>query len=279
MSVPSGGSEPGTRALHVSVRAGTLTRTVARPGCGARPRRAARGFRPPPLLAFDVPVSIARPGAASDGRPGHFTEGNIFDACRTYPIGRPHGPVPVALCRHALAGPCVRGVWTRPASGKRSAAVDLSRVRRDSPGPRPDGPWRTAMSAPAPPALPDVRELEREVLLRLARGGLSVWDTELRYQLVRRGHTLTPSGSPRRPGGPRAHRERGPLSPDLVGARLVPAAERPAPTAISSIPWTVPSTPRPDPRAALVRGRGAAARRPLSRKGDRPTSLARLSGS
>lgn len=123
------------------------------------------------------------------------------------------------------------------------------------------------MSAPAPPALPDVRELEREVLLRLARGGLSVWDTELRYQLNRHGHPLENV-----PGLLADLQRRGLIEAEMhyrltsAGAQLVPAAMRPAPIAISSTPWSNPPLPLPTRARRARTAAGTSARTRANRK-------------
>jgi len=126
------------------------------------------------------------------------------------------------------------------------------------------------MSAPAPSALLASGELEREVLARLARGGLSVWDTELRHQLRRRGHPLEAL-----PGVLADLQRRGLIEAEMhyrltpAGAELVPAAMRPAPIAISSAPWSNPPLSPPTRRrrarpAARAVARTRAARKPAT---------------
>jgi hypothetical protein len=111
----------------------------------------------------------------------------------------------------------------------------------------------------------DTREPQREILTRIARGGLLICETELRYQLARHGHH-----------GPElldllAELEQQGLIESAIhyrltpqGAALVPALDRPAPLAISSIPWTS-ATPR-RPQKAPSRSR---LRRPRTRTSGR----------
>lgn len=129
----------------------------------------------------------------------------------------------------------------------------------------------SAITAVAPQATKTPAELEREILTRIARGGLLICETELRYQLRRRGHE--------RPDllellADLEHR--GLIQSEThyrltaEGAARVPVADRPSPRAISSIPWTTsPSegTARQTPGAA-----GASRARPArrSRRGTSP---------
>jgi hypothetical protein len=88
-------------------------------------------------------------------------------------------------------------------------------------------------------------EFDSELLTNIARGGLLICEPELHYQLARRGHDTASLPALL------ANLEKRGLIESAVhyrltpaGAQLVPARERPAPAAISSIPWTVPpSTP------------------------------------
>ena len=110
-----------------------------------------------------------------------------------------------------------------------------------SPGTRAAADKRTgARSAVARPrAVRCTSELEREILTGIARGGLLICETELRYQLTRRDHD--------RPDLLELLAElerRGLIESEIHfrltahGAARVPARDRPAPRAISSIRWT-----------------------------------------
>lgn len=112
---------------------------------------------------------------------------------------------------------------------------------------------------------PDTREPQREILTRIARGGLLISATELRYQLARHGHD--------RPGlldRLAELQQQGLIESEIhyrltsQGAALVPTSDRPAPRAISSIPWTS-ATPR-TPQRAPSRSRP---RRPRARTSGR----------
>ena len=83
------------------------------------------------------------------------------------------------------------------------------------------------------------RQLDRKILTRIASGGLLICETELCYQLARRDHD--------RPDLLELLAEleqRGLIESEIHfrltahGAGRVPARDRPAPRAISSIPWT-----------------------------------------
>jgi hypothetical protein len=97
----------------------------------------------------------------------------------------------------------------------------------------------SAITAVAPQATETPAKLEREILTRIARGGLLICETELRYQLRRRGHE--------RPDLLELLadlKHRGLIQSEThyrltaEGAARVPVADRPSPRAISSIPWT-----------------------------------------
>jgi hypothetical protein len=110
-------------------------------------------------------------------------------------------------------------------------------------------------------------DLDVEVLTRVARGGLLICEGELRYQLARRGHDPTACV----PGLLADLEQRGLIESavhyrlTLAGAQLVPAAERPAPAAISSIPWTVPPTAATATSAPSGRSSARVPARPASR--------------
>ncbi len=105
---------------------------------------------------------------------------------------------------------------------------------------------------------PGTREPQREILTRIACGGLLICETELRYQLARDGHH-----------GPELLdllaelQQQGLIESEIhyrltqEGAALVPAPDRPAPRAISSIPWTsaTPRTPQRGPSRSRPRRR------------------------
>jgi hypothetical protein len=96
----------------------------------------------------------------------------------------------------------------------------------------------------APEATKTPTELEREILTRIARGGLLICETELRYQLERRGHNrldLLEVLTDLERRGLIESETHFRLTP--AGAGRVPARDQPAPRAISSIPWSSP--PRP----------------------------------
>ena len=96
----------------------------------------------------------------------------------------------------------------------------------------------TAVSSSTPPAV----DTEQEVLTCIARGGLLISATELRYQLNRHGRI-----SPRSLTALlRDLQERGLIESQVhyrltpAGAQCLPATDRPAPRTIGSIPWTSP---------------------------------------
>jgi hypothetical protein len=96
-------------------------------------------------------------------------------------------------------------------------------------------------AAPARRTAPDTREPHREILTRIARAGLLICETELRYQLAHHGHH-----------GPELLdllaelQQQGLIESEIhyrltpAGAERLPPAERPAPQAIGSIPWSSP---------------------------------------
>lgn len=114
--------------------------------------------------------------------------------------------------------------------------------------------------------------LDREILTRIARGGLLICETELRYQLHRRGHD--------RPDLLELLadlEQRGLIESEihfrltLEGAARVPARDRPAARAISSIPWASASAgaAREAPRAAAALRPASPARRSRRRNSSR----------
>lgn len=120
----------------------------------------------------------------------------------------------------------------------------------------------TAAITAAGPAARDTAELEREILTRIARAGLLICETELRYQLHRHGHEhadlLAVLANLEQQGSIESETHYR-LTPS--GAARVPANDRPAPRGISSIPWSssasawtsrVPGVPSPS-RAATPR--------------------------
>lgn len=83
-------------------------------------------------------------------------------------------------------------------------------------------------------------ELEREILTRIARGGLLICQTELRYQLRRHAHehdhhllNLLATLEQRGLIESETHYR---LTP--VGVARVPPGDRPFPRGISAIPWS-----------------------------------------
>jgi hypothetical protein len=108
-------------------------------------------------------------------------------------------------------------------------------------------------------------ESDFEILTRIARGGLLICEVELRYQLARRGHDL--ASLPDLLAGleqcglieSAVHYR---LTP--AGAKFVPAAERPAAAAISSIPWAAPPLPTV-PSSRARRSSASTAPRPAAR--------------
>src|SRR5450755_2649922 len=143
-----------------------------------------------------------------------------------------------------------------PVPRLRPATPDLPGLRRDAEQlravPQSPGTAMSAVTAAAPArAARGTAHTEREVLTRIARGGLLICETELRYQLQRRGMDL---GS--LPGLLADLQHRGLIESEThyrltaAGAALVPAGgDRPAPRALSSIPWSSPPTPARGPRA------------------------------
>ncbi|MGO9955970.1 MAG: hypothetical protein ACLP50_08305 [Solirubrobacteraceae bacterium] len=95
---------------------------------------------------------------------------------------------------------------------------------------------------------------DRELLTPIARGGLLISETELRYQLQRRAMDLGAL-----PGLLADLQQRGLIESEthyrltLAGAALVAVGDRPAPRGISSIPWAnqpLPTSCRPSRRRA-----------------------------
>jgi hypothetical protein len=120
-------------------------------------------------------------------------------------------------------------------------------------------------------------EVDSELLTSIARGGLLICEAELRYQLARRGHDMASL-----PTVLAGREERGLIESAVhyrltpAGAQLVPADERPAPLAISSIPWAAPplsaapktrARPSPPPTASRPVGRSSRAVRPRRKTG------------
>jgi hypothetical protein len=97
----------------------------------------------------------------------------------------------------------------------------------------------TAAITAAVPAAPGTPEVEREILTRIARGGLLICETELRYQLHRHGHEradlLAVLANLEQQGSIESEIHYR-LTPS--GAARVPTSHRPAPGGISSIPWS-----------------------------------------
>jgi hypothetical protein len=110
----------------------------------------------------------------------------------------------------------------------------------------------------------DTRELDREVLTTIARGGLLICETELRYQLARRGQDrpdlLELLADLERRGLIESETH---YRLTATGAQRVSASDRPAPRAISSIPWSTP--PRPSPIVPRARASRGARRKPAGR--------------
>lgn len=109
-----------------------------------------------------------------------------------------------------------------------------------------------------------VRQVDREILTRIAGGGLLLCETELRYQLARRGHhrrdLLELLADLERRGLIESETH---YRLTLEGAAEVPARDRPAAPAISSIPWSSP--PRPSPIIPPTRPSRRARRNPAGR--------------
>ncbi len=135
----------------------------------------------------------------------------------------------------------------------------------------------SALPAVATPAAIDPAQTKREILTRIARGGLLISEEELYYQLHRHGidPRLLPDllGDLQRRGliESQTHYR---LTPP--GAELVPAGDRPAPAGISPTRW--PSAP-PAPvrnrtrRAAVIVAAPAPRATPTARaRANRPTS-------
>lgn len=105
-------------------------------------------------------------------------------------------------------------------------------------------------AAPPARAARGTAHTEREVLTRIARGGLLICETELRYQLQRHGMDLAAL-----PGLLADLQQRGLIESEThyrltaAGAALVPGGDRPAPRALSSIPWSSPTPARGRRRA------------------------------
>ena len=100
----------------------------------------------------------------------------------------------------------------------------------------------SAVTAAARPlAARDTIQTEREVLTRIARGGLLIAEDELYYQLQR--HGVKPGQAP---GLLADLQQRGLIESQThyrltpAGAELVPAGDRPAPAGISPTRWSSP---------------------------------------
>lgn len=117
----------------------------------------------------------------------------------------------------------------------------------------------SAVTAVARKATKAPAELEREVLTRIARGGLLICETELGYQLHRCGHehpdliALLAELEHRGLIESEMHYR---LTPS--GAARVPDSDRPASRGVSSIPWgsasargTLSNTRRPSTVTAI----------------------------
>jgi hypothetical protein len=92
-------------------------------------------------------------------------------------------------------------------------------------------------AAPARRTAPDTREPHREILTRIARAGLLICETELRYQLAHHGHhgpELLDLLAELQQQGLIESEIHYRLTPE--GVALVPAPDRPAPRAISKHP-------------------------------------------
>ncbi|MGO9955836.1 MAG: hypothetical protein ACLP50_07605 [Solirubrobacteraceae bacterium] len=120
----------------------------------------------------------------------------------------------------------------------------------------------SAVKAAAPSrAAHDTAEFEREILTRIARGGLLICDDELRYQLRREGEALG-----RLPWLLADLEQRGLIESAVhyrltePGRQCVPEQDRPGPRAISPTRWTRSAAPRAarrsPPRGLAGRAKG-----------------------
>lgn len=134
----------------------------------------------------------------------------------------------------------------------------------------------SAVKAPAPSRAPrHTAELDREILTRVVRGGLLICETELHYQFARHGPDRSDLLDLLAD-----LEQRGLIESEMhfrltaEGAARVPARDRPAPRAISSIPWSAGSLLRTASRPARGGPRAGPAR-PATRgkSSDPPTTL------
>jgi len=121
----------------------------------------------------------------------------------------------------------------------------------------------TAVTTVASGTSRDAGELELELLTRIARAGLHICETELRYQL--RSH-----GQPDLLGLLADLEQEGFIESEThyrltaKGAARVPAGDRPGPRSISSIPWRTHSDRLKGAYATPIDGLSDAAERPLT---------------